>query len=59
MKDVQRNSGNRESLQSRLLERIHTKKQKSPEQIYLEEELSSDEDDEESKRVAEEDEFEN
>ena len=35
----------RESLQSRLLERITTKKQKSPEEIYLDEELSSEEDD--------------
>jgi hypothetical protein len=40
---AQRGSNNRESLQSRLLERITTKKQKSPEEIYLEEELSSDE----------------
>ena len=34
----------RESLQSRLLERITTKKQ-VPQEIYLEEELSSDEED--------------
>jgi hypothetical protein len=34
----------RESLQSRLLERITTKKQ-APQEIYLEEELSSDEED--------------
>ena len=39
------NINNRESLQSRLLERITTKKQQSPQEIYLEEELSSEEED--------------
>jgi hypothetical protein len=49
----QRNSNNRESLQSRLLERINTKKQPSPNEIYLEEELSSDgEEDEDVRGVA-------
>ena len=43
---MNRNSNNRESLQSRLLERISTKKQKSPaKEIYLEEEITSEEGD--------------
>lgn len=42
---VNRNQNNRESLQSRLLDRINTKKQASPKEIYLEEELSSEEED--------------
>ena len=43
---INRASNNRESLQSRLLERITNKNQRSPQEIYLEEELSSDEEDE-------------
>jgi len=46
-------------LQSRLLERINTKKQKSPEQIYLEEELSSDEDEDIKEQDEENDDFDN
>jgi hypothetical protein len=40
--NIQRGSNNRESLQSRLLERITTKN-KAPEEIFLEAELSSEE----------------
>ena len=55
-----RHTNPRESLQSRLLERINTKKQKSPEQIYLEEELSIDDEDEDIKEQDEEnDDFDN
>lgn len=59
--NLQKQNNNRESLQSRLLERIITKKQKSPEEIYLEEELSSEYDDETNKNIEEEteEEFEN
>ena len=48
---VNRNQNNRESLQSRLLDRINnTKKQASPKEIYLEEELSSEEEDRETEK---------
>lgn len=45
----------RESLQSRLLERITTKKQPQPE-IYLEEEITSEEEDDDGETTNQQDE---